>query len=169
MIFLLIPLKKSLFFYLFLLNFISNFGIYYFLNDWKSIFCMVMLAALMAYIEVAIYMLIRMSWLQIIWLSFVVIIHNLLIISDYFLNIHFHMALGQDAVDILAETNYLEIKNFICTYLSFSSVALWVFLILILNYVTFKVSLYFSRINVMKNIMLCCVLFGGGHFYSMYI
>ena len=155
-------IKNPLLFYLFILNFISNFGIHVYLNDWKSIFCMIMLAALMAYIEVAIYMLVRMRWLQIIWLSFVVIIHNLLIISDYYLNIHFHMALGQDVIDILAETNYLEIKNFIGTYLSFSSVALWVFIILILNYVTFKVSLYFSRINVMKNIMLCCVLIGGG-------
>lgn len=159
---LLVPIKKPLFLYLFLLNFISNFGIHVYLNDWKSIFCMVMLAALIAYIEVAIYMLVRMRWLQIIWLSLVVIIHNLLIISDYFLNIHFHMALGQDAIDILAETNYIEIKNFIGTYLPFSSVAFWVFLILILNYVIHKVSLYFSRFNVMRNIMLCCVLIGGG-------
>ncbi len=159
---LLVPIKKPQFLYLFLLNFISNFGIHVYLNDWKSIFCMVMLAALIAYIEVAIYMLVRMRWLQIIWLSLVVIIHNLLIISDYFLNIHFHMALGQDAIDILAETNYIEIKNFIGTYLPFSSVALWVFLILILNYVIHKVSLYFSRFNVMRNIMLCCVLIGGG-------
>lgn len=159
---LLVPIKKPLFLYLFLLNFISNFGIHVYLNDWKSIFCMVMLAALIAYIEVAIYMLVRMRWLQIIWLSLVVIIHNLLIISDYFLNIHFHMALGQDAIDILAETNYIEIKNFIGTYLPFSSVALWAFLILILNYVIHKVSLYFSRFNVMRNIMLCCVLIGGG-------
>lgn len=156
------PIKKPLFFYLFLLNFISNFGIHVYLNDWKSISCMIMLAALMAYIEVTIYMLVRMRWLQIIWLSFTVIMHNLLIISDYFLNIHFNMALGQDAIDILAETNYIEIKNFIGAYLSFSSVAFWIAFILILNYVFLKVSSYLSHNRVTKILMSCCVLIGVG-------
>ena len=154
------PIKTPLFFYLFILNTVSNYGIHVYLNDWKSISCMVMLAALMAYFEVTIYMLVRMKLLQMMWLSCIVIIHNLFIISDYFLNIQFHMALGQDVIDILSETSYVEIKNFIDTYLSFSSVALWIAFMLILNFVVLKVSLYLSRISVTKIIMSCCVLIG---------
>ena len=156
------PIKKPLFLYLFLLNFISNYGIHVYLSDGKSICYMGMLAALMAYVEVSMYLLSHVRWLQIIWLSFLVIIHNLLIISDYFLNIHFHMALGQDAIDVLSETNYIEIKNFVNTYLTFSSVTLWIALMLILNYVILKVSLYLSHIRVIRIIMSCCVLIGVG-------
>ena len=123
--FLLIPIKSSLYLYLLLLNVVSNFGELIYHRSAFAIFSMVVLAALAAYVETSFYKLINWKWPKTVFLLLVVFFHNAFIVIDYFLIYHFHMAIGQDVVDILAETNPVEVANFWVTYLSLPQLLSW--------------------------------------------
>lgn len=140
---LLTPIKSSALIYLFLLNVVSNIAYTVYANTAFAIFSMVMLASLAAYIETAVYTAIKWKWLRIVWLVLLIIFHNTLIITDYFLLWQFHMVIGQDVVDILAETNYVESENFISSYLSWTSLGLCLLVMLMFNIICIGVTKLF--------------------------
>ena len=127
------PVKSSLFLYLLLLNFVSNLADLVYDQSAFAIFSMVMLAAMLSYIETAIYKVLSLKWPRIIFLLCVVLYHNILIATDYFLVYQFNMAIGQDVVDILAETNPVEAQNFLDTYLTLPLFILLLVAILLFN------------------------------------
>ena len=157
---LLSPIKKTLFIYLFILNLISSFGVYFYLNGWIPVFCMVMLAAWLAYMEVALFLLIRWKSLQFMWISFVVLLHNIFILLDYYLYFQFKTAFGQDAINVLAETNIVEAKNFFDTYLSFTNISLWLLFLLVSNVVIYKISSWVVHFNIGTIVSFSFVLLG---------
>ena len=66
-----------------------------------------------------------------------IILHNILILVDYFCIFKFQTPLIQDKIDILLETNPDEVSDFLNTYLSFSSVA-----VIVLAVAAFNLSSY---------------------------
>ncbi len=132
---LLLPTKSSSFLYLVLLNVISNIAYTIYANSPIALFSMVVLAAFTAYCEMLIYCFIPWKRIKRLWLILLPIFHNILIITDYFLYYKFHIVLGQDVVDILAETNFVEAENFLATYTSPSVLILWILALLLLNLV----------------------------------
>ena len=155
------PVQSSLFVYLLLLNYVSNLGVCVFgFCDGFDIFAMAMMAALAAYVETAIYKLLPKKWPRLFWLLLLVVVHNVLIVVDYFLIYHFHLALGQDVVDILAETNPVEAENFLDTYLSWGSLTLWLLALACLNVVFVWLTPRAKRIRNVWKLFACCVLVG---------
>ena len=122
--FLLIPVKTFVFKYLLILNMISNFGVSIYFHDVFSIFSIITLAAFTAYLETVLCISIRIKFLKLSLFIFLAIFHNILIAIDYYLIFHFQMPIGQDAIDVLADTNPVEAQNFMMTYLSFHVVLL---------------------------------------------
>lgn len=131
--FLLIPVKTFVFKYLLILNMISNFGVSIYFHDVFSIFSIITLAAFTAYLETVLCISIRIKFLKLSLFIFLAIFHNILIAIDYYLIFHFQMPIGQDAIDVLADTNSVEAQNFMMTYLSFHVVLVWVIAIVVLN------------------------------------
>lgn len=82
------------------------------------------------------------------------ILTNILLLIDCFLYVQFHMILSQDVIDIIAETNPSESASFIDSYLSISSILLWMAIFIILN-----VGIYFlSRLIIAKAKKFCTVI-----------
>lgn len=127
------PVSKQFFLYVFILNLLSN---YVDLQHHQSVFafcCIFFLSALIAYIESAIYVMLKISWLKKTYAIIVIAFHNILVICEYYLLLQFQMILNQDAIDILAETNPVEIENFIHTYFSTWLILACVLLVILLN------------------------------------
>ena len=127
------PLNCRIYLYLFLLNVISNLADTVYDNSLFAIVSMVMQAAMSAYMETFVYKVLWYKLPRLTWLMFLVVWHNMLLIIDYFLVCQFHMAIGQDAIDILAETNPVEIDNFIETYLSWRVIAISLICLFVTN------------------------------------
>ena len=154
------PVQGRLFAYLLMLNAVSNCCICIHYQQFVPILCMLTLAGLTAYVESAVCMLIRFRWLRLLTLLLFVVVHNLLIVADYFLVYQFHMALGQDAVDVLAETNAVEAANFLETYLNGWNLLLWLLFLVALNYVLLLLSRFLSRINFWAHMAILIVVCG---------
>ena len=153
------PVKSSLYLYLLLLNIVSNCGDLVYDQSAFAIFSMVALAALLAYVEAAMYKLLVWKWARLLFLLLVFVFHNTLIAIDYFLTYHFHMAIGQDVVDILAETNPVEAANFWDTYLSFPVLVLWIVILVALNLLLVFIARLISRLPYLC-IAMCCTVSG---------
>lgn len=133
-----VPTSGHFFFYVFILNLLSNFT---YLNYDSSLFavcCMFFLSAFIAYVESAISLLLPIPALRYIYTFVFIVLHNILVICEYFLLTNFQKVLNQDVVDILAETNTVEIENFLETYISPSIIILYATILLLLN-----LSIYF--------------------------
>ena len=156
---LLAPIKSVVFLYLLLLNMVANLAYLLYGKGVFAIVSMVVLAAMTAYIECGIYKLLRRKTIQIGWLMLLVIIHNVLIVTDYFLLSQFHMVIGQDVVDIIAETNMVEIRNFIDAYMTWSSLTIWILSLLLLNLLIIWLSRLLIRLPYVWP-AICCVITG---------
>lgn len=75
------------------------------------------------------------------------ILHSCIVFLDYFLLLNFHRVFNQDIIDILAETSETEASNFIQTYLSPSTLALWLLVI-----ITLIIALFFITKNLCRTI-----------------
>lgn len=155
------PVSSKFFFFVLILNLLSN---YVALRWDTTLFAYVgifLLSALTAYIESVIYLILNKQWLKIVYAIIVALIHNILIVCEYFLLTQFQMILNQDVIDILAETNTIETENFLQTYVSPQLVVSVLLLISVLNIITFFAAKSLSCLNL-KNVFLIVVLGGIG-------
>ena len=141
-----LPVKREIFKYLLFLNIISNLGYAIYFHDFFSVFSMIMLAASLAYIETGMYIMVKQRTIQRIFLVLLILIHNILIVIDYYLIWNFHKTIGQDIVDIVAETNSVEAENFIIAYLTMKSVCLWLLTLFLMNLCVCWLSKYLKNI-----------------------
>lgn len=127
------PVSKHFFLYVFILNLLSNYVDLHYDQSTFAYCCIFFLSALIAYIESAIFVILKISWLKKTYAIIVIAFHNILVICEYYLLLQFQMILNQDAIDILAETNPVEIENFIHTYFSPWLILSCVVLVILLN------------------------------------
>ena len=155
------PVSGKFFLFLFVLNLISNYVVLKYDDSLFAYLGVLFLSAFFAYVESAIYCLLVNRWLKKIYSFIVVTIHNLLIVCEYFLLVNFQMSIGQDAIDILAETNPVEIDNFVQTYISPGLIIVVLLLIVLLNVVIYYVVKSLSKLVIQKVCILLAV-FGLG-------
>ena len=106
--------------FLFLLNLVTNWTVsliplyrtFQFTCYW------IVISAMFATIETALYYLLKKIHLHNLFLIFIVFLHVSLCIVDVFLYLNFNFILGQDAIDIIAQTTSTEAKSFLRTYVS---------------------------------------------------
>lgn len=142
---LLMPFSSAVFWYLAIINIISNCATVVYSHGWFAILCMVTLGFITAYVETALYFLLRWKPVQIVYLIAVAVIYNVLIITEYFNVLNFQTTFKVDIIEILAETNTIEIQNFADTYLQPGTIALWTAVILLFNALTVWLSILLKK------------------------
>lgn len=142
------PALGSFFLYVFILNLFSNFSYLKYDSSPFAYCCMFSLSAFIAYIESATLLLLSKQVLRKVYVLTIIAIHNILVICEYFLLTNFQMVLNQDAIDILAETNTIEIENFLETYVSPTVVLLYATLVLLLNLFIYILVKYIVRLRL---------------------
>lgn len=131
----LIPIKVKYFSLLLLFNLISGLAYYNTSNSsFFVLFSILAIAFAVAYLESVLLLPFNKVCRKFL-LTIVVLVYNLLIISDYYCRYKFGKVLGQDIIDILAETNPTEISNFISTYLTFNILVSIIIIVIIFNWV----------------------------------
>jgi len=155
------PTSGYLFFFVLILNLLSNYTYLKYDNTLFAIVSIFFLSVFIAYLVNVIYLLLAKSWLRKAFASIVIVIHNIFVISEYFLLTNFQMVLNQDAIDILTETNPLEIEDFLQTYTSPGLLASYVIVVLLLNLVTYLIAKSIARFHF-KNIFPAFALCGLG-------
>lgn len=131
---LLLPVKEKYFSLLLVFNLISGFAYYNISNDSFFVtFAIVAIAFAVAYLESILLFPLNKICKKLL-LFIVVLIHNLLIISDYYCRFKFGKVLGQDIIDILTETNSLEVSNFISTYFTLEIIISIIIKVVIFNF-----------------------------------
>lgn len=152
------PVTKKFFLFLLILNLISNYVELRYDDSLFAYFGIFFLSALFAYIEASIYYLIIKRWLKLLYASTVIVIHNILIICEYFLLVKFQMIINQDAIDILSETNPVEIDNFIQTYISPTLILICLLLIITVNIVIYYITTFLSKLKIQKVYLLFAIM-----------
>lgn len=112
------PASGNFFFFIIILNLLSNYIYIIFNSTFYIIICIFFISSIIAYLENVIYLFINIKWLRYLYVFLIVTFQNVLIIFDVFLLFNFQKILNQYVVDILADTNSIEIDNFIQTYIS---------------------------------------------------
>ena len=139
------PLKGKGYIYLLILNIISNMAVLYFNRNLEYGFYAISVSFISAYIENAIAKLFHNQTIQKIVYILWGIVHNFLIIADYYLIFQFGRIFNQDIVDILFETNTIEINNFVETYITFKTVSLTLLIITFFNILVYLIAKILSN------------------------
>lgn len=134
------PTKSTIFIYLFILNLLSNLVYLKYNNEAITIIGIITISTFISYIESAIYTSIKIICLRKLYISIIILLHNILLIIEYFLLLKFHLIISQELIDIIADTNKAESINFLETYLNFSTISLYIILIFIVNFVFILIS-----------------------------
>jgi len=148
------------FLYVFILNLLSN---YVYLKVDNSLFayvCIFCLSAFVAFVEYTLYLCLPTLWLKKTLAIALIFLHNILLICDFFLLSKFQMVFGQDAVDILAETNHLEIANFFQTYITPNLLVFYCILIFLLNLLVYFAVKFLVGFNHLRIGLSCLAIFG---------
>lgn len=133
--------------FLFLLNLVTNWTVsliplyrtFQFTCYW------IVISAMFATIEVALYYLLKKIHLHNLFLIFIVFLHVSLCIVDVFLYLNFNFILGQDAIDIIAQTTSTEAKSFLRTYVSIPFIICTIILLIGLFWAIKKVASKLSQ------------------------
>lgn len=99
------------------------------------------------------------GWLRKVYSLFISVLTNLLLLTEIFLFANFHMVIGHEAIDILADTNTEECKNFIESYLGFGTIILFIGSCFAVNFIFITVAKLISNLNI-KGIMTTLSFFG---------
>lgn len=105
----------------------------------------IIISAMFAMIETALYYLLKKIHLQKLFLVFIVFLHISLCIIDVFLYLNFNFILGQDAIDIIAQTTSTEATSFLKTYVSITFVVCAIIIIVGLYWALNKIASVFSQ------------------------
>lgn len=133
--------------FLFLLNLVTNWTVsliplyrtFQFTCYW------IVISAMFATIEVALYYLLKKIHLHNLFLIFIVFLHVSMCIVDVFLYLNFNFILGQDAIDIIAQTTSTEAKSFLRTYVSIPFIICTIILLIGLFWAIKKVASKLSQ------------------------
>lgn len=112
-----ITAHTALFLYIFGLNLLSNYSATIWHSKFSAIVSIFFLSAFISYAEIVVYHLVP-QYVKSIYLGALIIIQNILLITDWFLVINFHTLICPETIDILKETNINETKGFLSTYLT---------------------------------------------------
>lgn len=126
-------LSGRFFLFIFILNLISNYAYLKYDISFFAIACIFFLSAFVAFAENIIFLLLPKTFLKKVFAISLFVLYNLLIVSDYFMIINFQTVLGQEAADILSETNIDEINSFLETYISPGLLIVYISIIIGLN------------------------------------
>ena len=119
------PVDNKFFIYVFLLNLLSGLAYLHFQNNAFSIACIILLSAFIAYAENCIFCLIRPNIIRRIYSFTVIVIHNAMAITEYFLLANFGLVISHETIDIIADTNPIESANFIETYINLGTILVY--------------------------------------------
>ena len=111
-----LPIQGFPFVFFFLLSLISNSSYLYIDSSLYAGIIILCLSAFIAYVEIIMLLALKYRWLKILYVTLIVSIQCVLAIIDYYLLLFFNSIIAQETVEILAQTNSLEISNFIKTY-----------------------------------------------------
>ncbi len=141
-----ISAHSTLYLYIFALNLISNYSAIIWHSKIGAIIATFLLSAFIAYAEIAVFCIFPKS-LKPIYLWLLVIVQNILLITDWFLVFNFQTLICPETIDILRETNLNEAKGFLGTYLTFFNVISIVIAIIAINVAILFVAKVVSNIK----------------------
>lgn len=151
--------------YLLIINIIANFFGIVFFKDTFAIINFILLGAFVAFLEtVFIRLFSKVKFIKTSILLLIAIATNILIFTDLFLSSTFNLIVGEDAINIIANTNSTETAGFIETYCSVENLIFLIGAIVLLNAISYKLSKFLCKIHGMGlfNIFLAA---GGGLCY----
>lgn len=136
-----LPISQSYFIFFYLLSFLSSITWCYNDKHLLPVIFVLCLSGVAAYLEsLVVWALRKVKPVQLAITALIVIIHDLLILTDYYLIIKFRMVITSYVIDILAETNSAEISNFFHAYLPWYIIVLAISLLLLFTYLLWVVS-----------------------------
>lgn len=164
---LLAPIQTKVFYLFLIFNLISNGACIYYYPEIKDITFVIILSFFYAYIETAIFKILRPKWLKELFLVIVCILYNIFILVDYFLIHTFQKIFQEGIMDIFLETNRQEVTNFLETYVSKSYIVFIILSLIVLNIVIIylckilirvipsKISLIISSLGILLFFYMC--------------
>ncbi len=162
------PLKGKGFIYLLLLNLVSNMAVLYQGSSYKQIFLVVFVSFIAVYVENAFAQLFSNRIMKGIVYVVLSVFHNILIVADYYLIFQFGRIFNQDIVDILSETNTVEINNFFEAYVSPDIILIAIVSLAVFNYVLYLFAKLISKINLTFITGLATLMGAGIYLYMIY-
>jgi len=162
------PLKGKGFIYLLLLNLVSNMAVLYQGGGYKQVFLVVFVSFIAAYVENAFAQLFSNRILKGIVYVVLSVLHNILIVADYYLILQFGRIFNQDIVDILSETNAVEIDNFLEAYVSPEIILIAIVSLAVFNYILYFFAKLISKINLTFITGLGALIGAGVYLYMIF-
>lgn len=153
------PVQQA-YYYLLLLFAISNFTVLVYDKGFFTPLYILAFSVFMAYVFASIYENISNKWLGRCFLVTVATLTNILCVIDYFLLLNFHTIICQSTVDILGETNYNEVSEFISTYLSPTRIVVFFAVVILLNSLFWCLSKSLIRLHSLLYANLTLLLVG---------
>lgn len=131
-----------------LLNISANLFGYVFFKSSFAIASFILLGAFIAYIEAAVIKIFSKTKLvKNALLIIIAVFTNILILTDLFLARTFNLIIGEDAINILANTNSAEAASFIDTYLNAGNIATLIYIIAAINFGSWFIAKFIVRIR----------------------
>ena len=133
--------------FLFLLNLVGN-GAWLFLqHTLLSVILVILLSALVTIIEVFIFRIIPTSILKAVYAVVMIVLHNVVGIVDYFLLYHFRAVIDLYVLNTVLLTNDGEASEFVATYITPPTIAVFLFVTILVNVLIYKIALYVSKLR----------------------
>lgn len=159
--------RRGILLYLLFLNLISNLAGAYIHHGLLPIVQMCLLSFFSAFLEYLFILITRPNLLRRFLFLNIILIHNVIIILDYFLILKFQNIICQEIIEIISETNNVEISNFLNTYIHFHTIIIWLAFIISINFLLYKIAnsivlhrflLYFFLLISFMGLIFWCVM-----------
>ena len=141
-----ISAHPALYLYILLLNLISNYSVTIWHTKLGAIVGIFFLSAFIAYAELAVYNILP-KYIKSIYFWALIIVQNILLITDWFLVFNFQTLICPETIDFIRETNLNETKGFLSTYLTLLNVISITISIIAINAAIFFASMAISAIK----------------------
>lgn len=139
--------------FLFVLNIVGN-GVWLFMQPTVlSVFLVIVLSALFAVLEVSLFRIIPTSLLKSVYAVFLIILHNVVGIVDFFLLYYFGTVINHVILDAVLLTNMGEASGFLTTYITPLIFVVFLLAIILINAVAYILSCYLSRLRKMIKVI----------------
>ncbi|MBR5845599.1 MAG: phosphoethanolamine transferase [Rikenellaceae bacterium] len=154
-----ISAHPALYLYILLLNLISNYSVTIWHTKLGAIVGIFFLSAFIAYAELAVYNILP-KYIKSIYFWALIIVQNILLITDWFLVFNFQTLICPETIDILRETNLNETKGFLSTYLTPTNAIIGCGIVFSFNLIIYYLSKIISRYNILRITLLCFSICG---------
>ncbi len=160
--------SDKIFTYLLLLNISANLFGYVFFQSGFAIVSFILLGAFIAFIETAVIKVFsNAKYVKNTLLTIFAIFTNILILSDLFLARTFKLIIGEDAINILANTNTSEAASFIDTYLNAENFSILSCIIIAINFGSWFIAKYTSNVRPLGYFNIILTIGGGVFIMSL--